>query len=150
MRTRPSRPAAFAVGLIALLAAGCGDRKVTLTGTVKAKGQPLPSGSLMVQCADGTTAAGAIVNGQYSVEGVTPGELKIALSDGVNTTPAGAMPDRGGMGGPQGRGAPPGGVPQMPVAPPAPSKIPPQMQKLDTTTLTHNTASGLVKDIDLP
>jgi hypothetical protein len=137
------------VAVFVSFATGCGGGKVTLSGKVAVKGQPLAAGSVMVQCPDGTTAVGAVTNGTYTVEGVSPGVVKIAVTDGGATTPRGrgAVADRSGAGDAASR-TDTTARPPTPAAKP-PSKIPAAVQNLATTTLTHDTATGRVKDLDL-
>jgi hypothetical protein len=69
-----------------LFLAGCGSRS-TVSGTVKYKGQIVKTGSITFVPADGGKggAQGDIKDGTYTVKGLKPGPMKIAIY-----TPAGA------------------------------------------------------------
>ncbi len=60
-------------------AAGCGSR-ATVAGKVTYQGRPVVYGSVIVLSADKTARSGVIEpDGSYTVEGVAPGEVKIAV-----------------------------------------------------------------------
>jgi len=74
------------VGVLAL--AGCsGNRKVTVNGTVKYKGQPVSSGILKFIGPEGAYSAASIQpDGKYIITDVVPGETSV----GVMEAPQGA------------------------------------------------------------
>jgi hypothetical protein len=58
---------------------GCGNT-ATVTGKVTYQGRPVTHGSVIFLNADGTARSGVIEpDGCYSVTGVTPGEVRIAV-----------------------------------------------------------------------
>ncbi len=101
------RPALAALSLAFLLAsAGCGPGTATLIGTVKYKGEPLPSGTVIVHGSNGQTATGTIEDGAYRVDKVPTGDVKISVQvaspgsiasggGGVPGMPAGVGPAAG-------------------------------------------------------
>ena len=82
-RRAPVRPLfrpALGLGLLALVAAGCGGRG-DVSGTVSYKGKPLVFGTVLFEGSDGSLRQGNIASdGSYFVSGVAPGEAKVAVS----------------------------------------------------------------------
>jgi hypothetical protein len=76
-------PARFlsVLGLLLLAAAlGCAGGPCDLTGTVRYRGRPLPSGTITFLAADGGKAYSAIGSaGRYSVRGVARGTARVAV-----------------------------------------------------------------------
>jgi hypothetical protein len=74
---------ALLVATCAVVIAGCGKKtnRGTVTGDVTLDGQPLKSGVIHFESADGkaATADAAIVDGKYNVE-MPPGDKRIAIS----------------------------------------------------------------------
>jgi hypothetical protein len=70
------------VGVLAL--AGCsGNRKVTVSGTVTHKGQPVSSGILKFIGPEGAYSAASIQpDGKYIITDVVPGEVKVGVMEG--------------------------------------------------------------------
>jgi hypothetical protein len=86
MTTGSSRSSACAVTVIfaTVLAAGCSG-KAEVSGMVKFKGEPLPSGRIIfLSEVNQKTFSGLIKDGAYTVSGVTPGPVKVK----IETTPA--------------------------------------------------------------
>jgi hypothetical protein len=79
---RKRRKPSLLVVAIALLplAAGCG-RSTTVTGNVSYEGKPVSHGAITFLPADGrgATFGGPITDGQYRVEGLTPGEKIVQI-----------------------------------------------------------------------
>jgi hypothetical protein len=73
----------YLLGLVAVAAAvGCGGtKKVTVTGTVSYKGQPVTAGMVQFVGAPGTAPAGGLIknDGTFTVTDVTPGEVKVSF-----------------------------------------------------------------------
>ena len=69
------------VALIVVLAAGCESNMATVTGEVTYEGQAVGDGTITFLPADGKgqPASGKIVNGQYTVENLTPGPKVIQV-----------------------------------------------------------------------
>jgi hypothetical protein len=77
------------LGLLALaLLPGCGQQSATVSGSVTYDGEPVASGMVTLQPADGKgpTAGGPIVNGRYKVENVKPGP-KVVRVEAVKAVP---------------------------------------------------------------
>jgi hypothetical protein len=73
------------LSLFALVVAGCGKRMGEVSGTVKYRGQVLPSGNVTFFGADKQiVGSSSITDGKYKVPQVPPGEVKIT----VTTPPA--------------------------------------------------------------
>jgi hypothetical protein len=103
---RPAAPGVLVVPLLAacLCAGGCDARTATVAGRVTLRGQPLPSGSVSVYCADGQIARGNVPPGAAAVTvqshaRIPPGlrveqKLPPAIDGPVLPGAAGAGPDR--------------------------------------------------------
>lgn len=65
----------------ALTAAGCGNRKPVVTGSVTLDGQPVERGAIQFFPAsgDGQTAGTVIENGRYQTE-TSPGPMKVVIN----------------------------------------------------------------------
>lgn len=98
---------AMAVCLVACI--GCGEQLATVEGTVTFDGEPVESGSITFEPADGDgpTDGGKIENGQYKLAGeagVEPGEKVVRI---VASRKTGRQVDAGmGMPGAKGEGGP--------------------------------------------
>lgn len=70
-----------AVAVLALLAAGCGERpRSRVHGVVKYEGKPLAGGMLIFLTADNmTTVADIQPDGTYAVDGVARGSVKVSV-----------------------------------------------------------------------
>src|SRR5262245_17604806 len=77
--TRCPRRRVFLCCLLAL-AAGCGKGTGTITGTVRYKGTPLTSGTIIFHGAGGYTDSAAIgPEGEYRLADFPPGEARITV-----------------------------------------------------------------------
>jgi hypothetical protein len=79
-------PRVFGPGALLVLAAaagGCGRSTATLSGTVTYRGRPVTSGEVVFLAADGRAAAHAPIDpdGRYTVQGVPPGEARVAVDN---------------------------------------------------------------------
>jgi len=64
-----------------VLAAGCGKSKGTISGTVKYKGTPLTSGTIIFRSPDGYTDSTAINSkGEYTLANFPVGKAKITVA----------------------------------------------------------------------
>jgi hypothetical protein len=148
--------AAFSLAFV-LAAAGCGANVATLTGTIKYKGEPLPSGSVLVYGADNQPVIGVINEGTYTVEKAPVGDVKIAVQvqDPKSMPGAGGKGPGGGMGVPGGGGGAPKdamkGVPgqgeqaNIPSTTPGAVKvvpIPPKYAKPETSGISTTLKKG--------
>lgn len=71
--------AAVSVGLAAA-AAGCGGGTGTVAGTVTYRGKPIPSGSVVLYCADKQIVRGLIgPDGAYTIPNVPPGPAAVTV-----------------------------------------------------------------------
>jgi hypothetical protein len=70
-----SNPRFWAIALAVSLAGGCGSGSNTVTGEVTYEGQPVGGGFVTFLPADGKgpSVGGALENGRYTVENITPG-----------------------------------------------------------------------------
>lgn len=113
MTTRYSKsPWVRLVGAVAvattLALVGCskGVKKVTVSGTVSYKGQPLSSGILKFVGSEGSYSAAVIqADGTYTITDVVPGEIQV----GIMEAPQGSG-SSSGAGGPSGK--PPVSLPE--------------------------------------
>ena len=79
-RPRRSCLAAGLLGLACLLSAGCGDSNATVSGQVTYQGKAVPSGSVIVYCADKQIVRGVIgVDGRYSIPNVPTGQAVVTV-----------------------------------------------------------------------
>lgn len=71
----------FAAALAAVLSTvvGCGGGKGTVTGKVTVDGKPLPSGRISFVPSKGQGVGGEIKDGQYTVEKVPVGSVKVTV-----------------------------------------------------------------------
>jgi hypothetical protein len=92
----------FLLGVIALgMLSGCGDpqKRQTITGEVKLKGQPVEEGIIHFEPMDGqeTGDSATIVKGKYQIpkgKGLSPGKYKVSIYAGNGMSGAGnASPD---------------------------------------------------------
>ena len=68
------------LSLLALLLNSCGGRPTgVVSGKISYRGQPLSLGTVAMLAEDGTVASGMIRDGQYKVEGVPVGQVKIMV-----------------------------------------------------------------------
>jgi hypothetical protein len=72
---RVSSPRFLAIALAVSLAGGCGSGSSTVSGEVTYEGQPVGGGFITFLPADGKgpSVGGALENGRYTVENITPG-----------------------------------------------------------------------------
>jgi hypothetical protein len=150
----PRRESTFAPGcravgallLAVLAAAGCGPQTASVSGSVKFKGEPLPSGTVLFHSADGRVEHGLIDgSGRYTIAGAPLGPVRIAVRSHA-AAPTG-LPSRGG---------PPPAAPKelVPTAKDKPDgkfiRIPPRYIDPATSGLTFAVRGGAQKhDIDL-
>jgi hypothetical protein len=132
------------------LAAGCGGgNKGTLTGKVTAGGKPVEHGTVMVRGGSGEVVLGSISRGEYAVDGVTGGRLKIAVVPGSAAPPREfdpkALREKGNFGAERAkREAAEARAAGGPT-------IPGDYQDLDRSPITHDTAAGgFTRDIRIP
>jgi hypothetical protein len=103
----------------ALLAAGCGDSRGTVTGRVAYQGKALTSGSVVLYAADGQVYTGLIApDGRYTIPNVPRGQLQATVRSHTAVPPGfgvGSSPPKG-VNGPHGptSGPPPRPVPAIP------------------------------------
>lgn len=72
----------FFLGMLAVslcAATGCGGGKGKISGKVTLDGQPLQAGRISFVPSKGTGATTEIKNGEYSVEQIPPGEVKVTV-----------------------------------------------------------------------
>jgi hypothetical protein len=70
---------ALATSGFALLLAGCGSETGELTGSVRYKGKAVVAGTVTVYDAENRPFQGAIEQGKYTVTGITPGAVQVAV-----------------------------------------------------------------------
>ena len=75
----------FILGCLAVSALGCGNSsgRYPVSGDVTLKGQPLASGAIIFEGADGSRGGATIEDGKYSVpteQGLLPGTYTVRLS----------------------------------------------------------------------
>lgn len=140
--------------LLLVLPVGCSSSKGTISGKITYQGKPLAAGTItLVPEKGGGGFSGPIRNGEYKVEGVPPGPVKIAVS--TSSTPKSAI----------GKMQPPPEVMKSAIrdrpaeqaddsAKPSASAavpIPRKFQDPETSGLTYTVQSGnQVHDIDIP
>ena len=80
---------ALALAALALLAAGCGSGKGTITGEVTYKGKPIAWGRITFVCQEGkqSTHSAHIIKGQYKIENCPIGPVKISVESFVAYAP---------------------------------------------------------------
>jgi len=81
---RPGQPHSFAVALAfatAILVAGCGDGKATVSGRVTFNGEPVSRGAITLIPTDGKgqSVGSQVEGGSYLVRGVLPGEKTVQI-----------------------------------------------------------------------
>jgi hypothetical protein len=111
---------------VLLLLAGCGGELIPVTGSVTFGGRPLPSGTVGFHgTSQGTTGYGNVANGRYAAKtgnrfGLKPGLYRVTLM--AHGDP------------------PPGGVSEMPTAPPL--LTPPKYASPETSPLSFDVRPG--------
>jgi hypothetical protein len=84
--------------LLLALAVGCGKGKGTISGTVKYKGTPLTSGTIIFRGPDGYVDSTSISNqGEYTLANFPVGEAKITVATQLyeKETPGGTSKSKG-------------------------------------------------------
>jgi hypothetical protein len=79
LRLRPFVVVAVVLALVLPFASGCGSRKAKVSGSVTLDGKGLPKGSIVFHPSKGPTVSAEITDGQYTVTGVPPGEVKVTV-----------------------------------------------------------------------
>jgi hypothetical protein len=70
----------MAAAIVAVSGCNKGIQKVTISGTISYKGQPLSSGLLKFVGPEGSTSAAVIQpNGKFIITDVVPGEVKVGV-----------------------------------------------------------------------
>lgn len=127
---------------LALAVVGCGGGKGDVSGQVKFKGEPLPSGRVTFVCQAGAKEvfSSEILNGWYNISGIPVGPVKISVET-FQPAPATTLPTKipGGI--------PPGikGMPAPGAPPPAPGKyvaIPPRYGNVEQSGLSYTVTAG--------
>ena len=96
MRSYLQRLGLFALGFATLVAIGCGPTKTTVKGKVMYKDKPIVWGSVQLVDQAGMYYSGDIdLQGNYSIEGVPPGSVRIGVS---SPDPAPKSGSKGGKG----------------------------------------------------
>jgi len=110
---RALRPSLVCLALaFPLVLAGCGKSTATVSGMVKYKGEPLPSGTVILYGANNEVARGGIgEDGKYTVADAPLGEVKVAVQVQDMAPSLGGGGGAGRPGGPMMPGAPPAGGP---------------------------------------
>jgi hypothetical protein len=121
------------VGVLALAGCSGGNRKVTVSGTVKHKGQPVPAGILRFIGPEGAYSAASIQpDGSYTITDVVPGEVKVGVMEA-----------------PQGSGSSSGAA--SPGKAPPPVALPEKARDPETSGITYTiTPSTTRLDIEIP
>jgi hypothetical protein len=130
---------------------GCGSGKGDVSGQVKFKGEPLPSGRVTFVCQAGAKEvfSGEILKGTYTISGIPVGPVKIMVET-FQPAPATTLPTKipGGIP-PNIKGMPAPGAP-----PPAPGKyvaIPSRYGNVEKSGLSYTVTAGHQDhDINLP
>jgi hypothetical protein len=120
----------LAVLSLAAVGMGCGSGKggAKVSGTVKYKGKPLPSGTVtFFDAKKEIVGSSAIKDGSYAVEGVPPGKMMVSV-----TTPPAVKVDP--------RHPPPKDMPGEPPLPVMP--IPAQYGNPEQSGLTYDVKAG--------
>ena len=87
-RKRGKERVGMATLLLVLAAAGCGEGKVTVSGTVRYRGKPLTSGTVAFTGSDNRTFTGKIdERGRYTVSGLSAGKAAAAVNSPRPQTP---------------------------------------------------------------
>jgi hypothetical protein len=130
------------VAFMALAAVGCGGGKGEVSGQVKFKDEPLPSGRVTFVCQSGAKEvfSSEIVKGRYTIAGIPVGPVKITVET-FPPAPAKAPPSNipGGIP-PNIKGMPPPGAPSL-----APEKyvaIPARYGNMEQSRLSYTVTSG--------
>ena len=131
------------LGSFALTVVGCSGGKGEVSGRIKFKGEPLPSGRVTFACqaGDKEVLSTEILNGSYTVSGIPVGPVKILVETfpppSLTTRPPTKIPG----------GIPPNikGMPEPGTRPPPPEKhvaIPLRYSNLGQSGLTYMVTSG--------
>lgn len=139
--------------LLLLLAAGCSS-KGTVVGKVTYKGKPLSAGMvLFVPEQGGGAFRGDIQDGEYHVEKIPPGPVKIAITPASTSSPMEYVMKMRPPADVLEKAAPGTSVEQFtqPAPPPQAASIPEKFLNPDTSGLTYTVQSGSQRhDIELP
>jgi hypothetical protein len=131
------------LGLFTLAVAGCSGGTGEVSGQVKFKGEPLPSGRVTFACQTGTkdVLSSEIQKGKYTISGIPVGTVKIMVETfqppPTNTPPPTKIPG----------GIPPNikGMPEPGTPPPVSGRyvaIPQRYGNLSQSGLSYTVASG--------
>jgi len=138
-------PLFLTTGLAALVLAGCGGPRGTVSGQVKYNGQPLPAGEVVFICeaGDKPVVHATIQDGHYSVSGLSVGPAQVTVTTMApavqSKLPPGVKPVE-----------PPGGGPAETPAPGKYVPIPPKYGRPDQSGLSCTVKGGSqTYDIDL-
>jgi hypothetical protein len=66
---------------------GCGSNTAEVSGTVTYEGRPVPSGSVVLYCADGQIVRGNVRDGQYSIPNVPRGAARVVVQSPQRVPP---------------------------------------------------------------
>ena len=140
---------AVVFGCLALAAAGCGGGPPTATvsGNITFEGKGLPAGNvLFVPAKGGANVSGSIADGQYTVENVPVGDMKVVITVLTQASVGGGPFAGKGVGwekkGPP-KGAPiPEGFDPKKANAPVTVKIPAQYSDPDKTPLNYTVIAG--------
>jgi hypothetical protein len=153
MATRHKRTGFFRqalLGFSVLVFVGCSGGKGEVSGQVKFKGEPLPSGRVTFACQTGTkeVLSSEILNGRYTISGVPVGPVKIMVE--TFPPPAASTPPPTKIPG----GIPPNikGMPEPGTPLPAPGKyvaIPQRYSNLGQSGLSYTVTSSGQQEHDI-
>jgi hypothetical protein len=74
--------------VVALALTGCGPGTAEVAGTVTYEGRPVPSGSVVLYCADGQIVRGNVHDGRYAIPNVPRGAARVVVQ-GPQRVPTG-------------------------------------------------------------